>query len=176
MGYSWLTMLRWFQVNSKGTQPYMDMDPFSLELPSHPGCHITLSRDPCAVGRSLLVMHFKYHNVYLSIPSSLTSLSPHPSPYNHKGIWTNFEGGEEADYEALGPRSFPGRGYSRCKGGILSAVCGAGCARGNFIPSTDDDKRTVLSEWRQQLSYKYLSCINCLPLSAFRWMTLTCCP
>ena len=48
LGYSWLTMLRWFQVNSKGTQPYMDMDPFSLELPSHPGCHITLSRERIA--------------------------------------------------------------------------------------------------------------------------------
>ena len=38
-------MLPWLQVNSKGTQPYMDMDPLSLELPSHPACHITLSRE-----------------------------------------------------------------------------------------------------------------------------------
>ena len=100
--------------------------PFPSRLP-----HNIDQRSMC-YRRSLLVMHFKYRSVYLSIPSSLTSFSPHPPPtHNHKGIWTNFKGGEEADYKALGPRSFPGRGYSRCKGGIFSAVYGAGCARGD---------------------------------------------
>ena len=33
-------------MNSKGTQPYIHMYPFSPKLPSHPGCHITLSRVP----------------------------------------------------------------------------------------------------------------------------------
>jgi len=47
--YSWLTMLWQFQVNSKGIQPYVCMYPFSPKLPSHPGCHITLSRVPCAI-------------------------------------------------------------------------------------------------------------------------------
>ena len=42
--YSWLTMFWWFQVNSKGTQPYIYMYPFSPILLSHPGCHITSSR------------------------------------------------------------------------------------------------------------------------------------
>ena len=41
--YSQLTMLCWFQVNSKGTQPYIHMYPFSFKLPSHPGCHKTSS-------------------------------------------------------------------------------------------------------------------------------------
>ncbi|ELR55303.1 Mediator of RNA polymerase II transcription subunit 30 [Bos mutus] len=38
-----------FQVNSKGTQPYLHMYPFSSKLPSHSGCRIPLSRIPCAV-------------------------------------------------------------------------------------------------------------------------------
>ena len=42
--YSQLTMLLQFQVDSKGTQPYIYMYPFSPKSPSHPGCHITLSR------------------------------------------------------------------------------------------------------------------------------------
>ena len=33
--YSRLTMLRWFQVNSKGTQPFIYTYPFSPKLPSH---------------------------------------------------------------------------------------------------------------------------------------------
>ena len=44
------------------------MYPLSPKLPSHPGCHITLNRVPCATQRSLLVIHFKYSNVYISIP------------------------------------------------------------------------------------------------------------
>ena len=35
-------------VNSKGTHPYVFLYPFSPKLPSHPGCHITLSRVHCA--------------------------------------------------------------------------------------------------------------------------------
>ena len=30
-------------VNREGTQPYIYVYPFSPKLPSHPGCHITLS-------------------------------------------------------------------------------------------------------------------------------------
>ena len=49
LGNSQLTMLWQFQVGNKGTQPYIYMYPFSPKLPSHPGCHITLSRVPCAL-------------------------------------------------------------------------------------------------------------------------------
>ena len=45
---SWLTMLWEFQVGSEETQPYI-LNPFSPKLPSHPGCHITWSRVPCAI-------------------------------------------------------------------------------------------------------------------------------
>ena len=38
-----------FQVHSRATQPYTHMQPFSPKLPSYPGCHITLSRVPCAM-------------------------------------------------------------------------------------------------------------------------------
>ena len=48
MGYNELPMLLWFQMNSKGPQPYIYMCPFFHKLPSHPGCHTTLSRVPCA--------------------------------------------------------------------------------------------------------------------------------
>ena len=50
------------------------MCPFSPILPSHPGCHITLSGIPCALSRSLLVVHFKYSSVYMSVPNPLTIL------------------------------------------------------------------------------------------------------
>ena len=45
LGYSQLTMLWQFQVNSEGTQPYLY--PFSPKLPSHPGCHTALSSSLC---------------------------------------------------------------------------------------------------------------------------------
>ena len=70
-----------FQVISEGTQSYMYMYPFSSKLPSHPGCHITLSRVPSAYNSFLLVIHFKYSSVYMSIPSSLTIPSPHTFPW-----------------------------------------------------------------------------------------------
>ena len=54
-------MLWQFQVNSKGTQPYIYMYPLSPKLLSHSGCHITLSGVPCS--RSFLVIHFKYGSV-----------------------------------------------------------------------------------------------------------------
>ena len=47
--YNRLTMLWQFQVDSKGTQPYTHVCPFSPKLPSHPGCYITLNRVPCAI-------------------------------------------------------------------------------------------------------------------------------
>ena len=34
---------------------------------------------PVLYSRSLLIIHFKYRSVYMSIPNSLTILSPHPS-------------------------------------------------------------------------------------------------
>ena len=42
------TMLWQFQADSKGTQPYLCIYPFSPKLPSHPGCHRALSRAPSA--------------------------------------------------------------------------------------------------------------------------------
>jgi len=41
LGYSWLIMLWWFQVNSGETQPYLYMYLFSPKLLSHPGWHTT---------------------------------------------------------------------------------------------------------------------------------------
>ena len=37
-----------FQVDCKGTQPFIYMYPFSPKLPSHPGCRITLSSSLCS--------------------------------------------------------------------------------------------------------------------------------
>ena len=57
--HSQLTLLWKAQVESKGTQPYIYMDPFSPEVPSHPGCRITLSRVPWLCRRTLLATHCK---------------------------------------------------------------------------------------------------------------------
>ena len=56
------------------------MYPFSPKFPSLPGCHITLSRVPCAIQ---LVIHVKYSSAYLSIPNSLTIPSPQQKK-NHR--------------------------------------------------------------------------------------------
>ena len=47
--HNWLTVLWLFQMNSEGTQTYIFIYPFSPKLPSHRGCHMTLSRIPCAI-------------------------------------------------------------------------------------------------------------------------------
>ena len=52
LGYgSRSTTLRYFQMDSKGTQShiYTHTNPFSPKFPSHPGCHITLNRVSCIV-------------------------------------------------------------------------------------------------------------------------------
>ena len=55
--YRQLTMLWWFQVDSKGTQPYIYKHPFSPKLPSKLGCHIILSRLLCcAVGPCWIIL------------------------------------------------------------------------------------------------------------------------
>ena len=48
------------------------------KLSSPPGCHITY---PVLYGRSLLVLHFKYSSVHMSIPNSQTIPSPHSYPW-----------------------------------------------------------------------------------------------
>ena len=47
-------------------------------LPSHPGFHRTLSRDP--YNRSLLIIHFEYGCVYMTVRNSLTIPSVHLPP------------------------------------------------------------------------------------------------
>ena len=44
--------------------------------PSHPGWHVTLSRVPCAIRKSLLVIRFKYNSVYMTSPKFQTVPSP----------------------------------------------------------------------------------------------------
>ena len=80
----WLTMLWQFQVDSKGIQPYLYMYLFSPKLPSRPGCHKHWADFPMLYSRTLLVIHFKYSSVYMSIPNSLTNPSPTSPPDNHK--------------------------------------------------------------------------------------------
>ena len=75
LGYSRLTMLWQFQVNSEGTQPHIYVRPFSPKRPSQPGCHVTSSRVPCATRQVPAVTHFKHSSVYMSISNSLTTPS-----------------------------------------------------------------------------------------------------
>ena len=48
------TMWEQFHMNSKRTQPYICMHPFSPKLSSHPGCHITWSKVPYAIQQVLV--------------------------------------------------------------------------------------------------------------------------
>ena len=77
----WTTLWR-FQVDLKGTQPYISIYSFSPKLPSHKGCHITLSRVPCTVQKVLSGYPFKYSSVYprQSILKWSICLHSHP-PY-----------------------------------------------------------------------------------------------
>ena len=72
--YSQLKTLWWFQVNSKRTQPYMYMYPFS-KLPSHPGCHIALTRVPCAIKGSCWVS-----TLNIAVCMGLSQTANYPSP------------------------------------------------------------------------------------------------
>ena len=67
LGCSRWTRLGQFQMDSKGAWPYIYMYPISLKLPSHPGCHTTLSRITCVYSRSLLVIPFKYKSMYMPV-------------------------------------------------------------------------------------------------------------
>ena len=79
--YSQLTTLLQFQVDSKGTEPHVYMSPFSSKHPSHPGCHVTLSRVPCAIPQILSVISLKYNSVFTSAPDSLSIPFPIPPPF-----------------------------------------------------------------------------------------------
>ena len=46
--YNWLKMLWQFQMGSKGIKLYIYLYLFFPKVPSYPGCHIILSRVPCA--------------------------------------------------------------------------------------------------------------------------------
>ena len=76
--YDRLTMLWWFQVGSKGTQPCLCRYPFSRKSPSRPGCHRTSSRVPCAVQWVLVGYPFTYSscsgifNLLVWVSSSVT--------------------------------------------------------------------------------------------------------
>ena len=85
LGYSWLAVLWYFQVNSQGTQPYTYMYPFSPKLPSHPGCRITLSRVPYAIQWSWMVFHLSI--VVCACPSQI--LYPPITP-PASSLWVSF--------------------------------------------------------------------------------------
>ena len=77
--HSCLTMLCEFQVYSKATQPCMYLYLFLFKSFPQLDSSRILSRVPCAVQWVLagytfycLVMHFKYSNVYMSIPDLVT--------------------------------------------------------------------------------------------------------
>ena len=86
LGYSWLTMSWSFRVNSKGTQSYIHLYPFSPKTSPHPGWHRTLSRVPCAIQ---LVIHL--NTAIYTWPSQIPSLSLPPG--NHVcflNLWVSF--------------------------------------------------------------------------------------
>ena len=74
-------------MDTKGTQPYIYMYPF---FPKLPPIHATIYHQaefPVLYSRTLLVFHFNYSRMDMSIPNSLSLLPilpPHPG--NHKFI------------------------------------------------------------------------------------------
>ena len=67
-------------MNSKGTQLYIYIHPFSRKLPSHPCCHVTSSRVSHVLhSRSFLISHFKCSSVHMLISNSLPVPFSHPS-------------------------------------------------------------------------------------------------
>ena len=84
--YCRLTMLWWFEVNSKGAQPSIHMYPFSPRLLSSQAAAWHWAELPVLDSRSLLVLHVKHSSVSMSIPNSLTIPFPILPPGNHKVI------------------------------------------------------------------------------------------
>ena len=68
-------------MNSKGIQPYIHMYPFSPKLPFPLACHNTEQSSIYHTSRSLLVIHFKYSSVYMSIHPKLSNY-PFPSSFS----------------------------------------------------------------------------------------------
>ena len=93
LGHSWFKMLWRLQVDSKGTQPYIYMDPFCPKLLSIQAATRHWAEFPVMSSRSLLVLRVKYSRVSMSIPDSLTIPSPILPPGDHKVIteyWAEF--------------------------------------------------------------------------------------
>ena len=67
-------------MNSKGSQPYIYMYLFSSKLPSHSGCHMTLSRVHCAIHRTLVFIHPVYNSLHLLTANSQSFPPSLPSP------------------------------------------------------------------------------------------------
>ena len=76
--YSRLTDVQHFQVHSGGTQPYACIHSPQMPLPSRMPHNVEQSS--MWYSRSLLVIHFKYKSVCMSIPNSLAIPSPSPCP------------------------------------------------------------------------------------------------
>ena len=79
-------------MDCKGTQPYIHVYPYSPKLPSHPGCHIILSRILCAIkdrnGRDLTEAEdIKKWQEYTE---ELYKKDLH-DPDNHDGVITDLE-------------------------------------------------------------------------------------
>ena len=63
-------------MNREGTEPRIYMYPLSLELPSHPGRHTTLSRVPPALQQVFVGYPFKYSGVHSLHPRLPNQSSP----------------------------------------------------------------------------------------------------
>ena len=78
-----LTMLWYFQVDSKGTQPQTCVCPLSPKLPSTQAASRHRAEFPVLYGRSVLVIRFKYSRAQQTLVQSSPS-----SPHSVSGIRT----------------------------------------------------------------------------------------
>ena len=88
MEFRWSAMLWQFQGNSEETQPYIDVYSFYPNSPLIQAAIWHSSGFPVLYSTSLLGIHFKYINVYMSILNSLLIPYPHSFPLINRNLFS----------------------------------------------------------------------------------------
>ena len=100
---------RTFQENGamgnkgRGTQPSIYMYLFSPKLLSHPGCHITLSRFPCAIQQDFVGYPFLIEQPYLNIDVLLLFFLSSSNSGNQDPVLSDPRPYLVSQFQSLGP-------------------------------------------------------------------------
>ena len=90
-------------MDRKGTHPYTQVHPFSPKLLSHPGCHITLSRFPCAIRQDFVGYPFLIEQPYLNIDVLLLFFLPSSNSGNQDPVLSDPRPYLVSQFQSLGP-------------------------------------------------------------------------